>query len=114
MNAFEYASPTSPELAVQALAGRDGAQALGGGTDLVNRMKDLVTSPSRVVYVKDIPGFRHTDAKPDGLTIGAAITLADILADPVVAKSYPALRQATAEVGTPQIRAMATVGGNLL
>ncbi len=114
MKAFEFAGPTTPELAVQALAGKAGAEALGGGTDLVNRMKDYVSSPSRIVYLKDIAGFRHTDATPTGLTIGAGITLANLLADPVVAKDYPGLRQAALEVGTPQIRAMATVGGNLL
>ncbi|MFO0956659.1 MAG: FAD binding domain-containing protein [Isosphaeraceae bacterium] len=114
MNAFEYASPNTPELAIQALNGRPGSEALGGGTDLINRMKDYVTSPPRVVYLKDAAALRGIKTAPGGLTIGATTTLAEVLADETVAKSYPALRQATLEVGTPQIRAMGTVGGNLL
>jgi xanthine dehydrogenase YagS FAD-binding subunit len=113
MKAFEYASPTTPELAVQALAGRDGAAALSGGTDLMNRMKDYVTSPSRVVYLKEIAALSGIQAGNDGLTIGAGVTLAAILDNPAIANHYSALRQATLEVGTPQIRNMATVGGNL-
>ena len=115
MKAFEYASPATPELAVQALAGRDAA-ALSGGTDILSRMKDYVTSPQRVVYLKDIKALSGIsgDAKSGGLTIGAGTTLADVLHHTGIAGSYPALLQATREVGTPQIRHMATVGGNLL
>lgn len=116
MKAFEYASPATPELAVQALAGRSDSAALSGGTDLLGRMKDYVTSPERVVYLKDVKALAGIsgDARSGGLTIGAGTTLADILHHKGIQENYPALRQATAEVGTPQIRHMATVGGNLL
>lgn len=116
MKAFEYASPTTPEAAIQALAGSRGASALSGGTDLLCRMKDYVSSPDRVVYLKEIKALAGIsgEAKAGSLTIGAGTRLADILANDDVAKHYPALRQATLEVGTPQIRNMATLGGNLL
>jgi xanthine dehydrogenase YagS FAD-binding subunit len=115
MKAFDYASPATPELAVQALATKDAA-ALSGGTDLLSRMKDYVTSPQRVVYLKDIKALAGItgEAKSGGLTIGAGTTLADVLHHQGLGQAYPALRQATLEVGTPQIRHMATVGGNLL
>src|SRR5579864_82268 len=116
MKAFEYASPATPEHAVQALAGRPNSAVLSGGTDLLSRMKDYVTSPERVVYLKDIKTLAGIsgDAKAGTLTIGAGTTLADILHDQGITEHYPALRQATLEVGTPQIRHMATLGGNLL
>ncbi|HEV3166371.1 MAG TPA: FAD binding domain-containing protein [Isosphaeraceae bacterium] len=116
MKTFEYASPASAELAVQALGVNANSAALSGGTDLLARMKDYVTSPERVVYLKDIKSLSGItgDPKSGGLTIGAGATLADILHHKGIEESYPALRQATVEVGTPQIRHMATLGGNLL
>ena len=116
MKAFEYAGPTSVDDAVKLLGGRDSAEALSGGTDLISRMKDYVTSPERVVYLKDVKALAGItgSAASSGLTIGAGTTLADVLASAPLKSAYPALWQATYEVGTPQIRNMATVGGNLL
>ncbi|RUL87825.1 FAD binding domain-containing protein [Tautonia sociabilis] len=116
MNAFEYASPTSVEQAVRALAGAESSEGLSGGTDLLCRLKDSVSSPSRVVYLKAIAdeGFRGVFAEGDGLAIGAGTSLAALLADEAIAAKYPALKQAARSVATPQIRNMATVGGNLL
>lgn len=114
MHAFEYASPGTLELAVKALSG-PGSEALAGGTDLINRMKDGVSSPSRVVYLKGIDPnpFGVLSANLNMLAIGAGVSLAKLIADPDVAKSAPAILQAAREVATPQIRNMATVGGNL-
>ncbi|HWE38752.1 MAG TPA: FAD binding domain-containing protein [Isosphaeraceae bacterium] len=121
MRAFEYASPASVEDAVKALADSRSAEALSGGTDLISRMKDDVSNPSRVVYLKDIKSLAGIREVPhrDGidhlgpLEVGAGTRLADLVADKRIAERYPALRQAALEVGTPQIRNMATVGGNL-
>jgi xanthine dehydrogenase YagS FAD-binding subunit len=115
MKAFEYAAPSTVGDAIK-LLGTPGAAALSGGTDLISRMKDYVTSPERVVYLKDIKAIAGIsgDAKAGGLTIGANTRLADIVASQAIREAYPALWQATVEVGSPQIRNMATVGGNLL
>ncbi|HMB04057.1 MAG TPA: FAD binding domain-containing protein [Isosphaeraceae bacterium] len=116
MKAFEYAGPTNLADAVALLGGSDDAAALSGGTDLISRMKDYVTSPARVVYLKDIDALAGIsgDAGGDGLTIGAGTSLAEVLDHKALRAAYPALWQATLEVGTPQIKNMATVGGNLL
>jgi xanthine dehydrogenase YagS FAD-binding subunit len=113
MRAFEYASPASVEDALRALADSKGAEALSGGTDLISRLKDDVGNPSRVVYLKEIKSLAGIRDNNGGLEIGAGTRLADLVADKKVGELYPALRQATLEVGTPQIRNMATVGGNL-
>jgi xanthine dehydrogenase YagS FAD-binding subunit len=115
MKAFEYAGPTSVDDAVKLLGGSDSSEALSGGTDLISRMKDYVTSPSRVVYLKDVKDLAGIAAgSSGGLTVGAGTTLADVLDNKALRAAYPSLWQATLEVGTPQIRNMATVGGNLL
>src|SRR4051812_44337858 len=117
MKAFEYAGPASVDDAVKLLGGSDSAEMLSGGTDLISRMKDYVTSPKRVVYLKDIKdlsGISPGGGSSAGLTIGAGTTLADILENKGLRNAFPALWQATLEVGTPQIRNMATLGGNLL
>ena len=115
MKAFEYAAPGTIEDAVK-LMGTPGAAALSGGTDLIGRMKDYVTSPERVVYLKDIKSLAGIsgDARAGGLTIGAGTKLTDIVNSKEIREGYPAIWQATVEIGSPQIRNMATVGGNLL
>ena len=115
MKAFEFASPDSVADALKALAGAKDATVLSGGVDLVNRMKDYIDSPSRVVSVnqiKELSGIRG-DAS-GGVTIGAATRIIDLLNNPAIKQSYPAVWASAADIGTPQIRNMSTVGGNLL
>jgi xanthine dehydrogenase YagS FAD-binding subunit len=114
MNAFDFVAPTSVEDAVKLLGGQHTA-ALSGGTDLISRIKDQVTAPQRVVYLKDIKPLAGISGDPgSGLTIAAGTLLAAIVEHKAVREAYPALWQSTTEVGTPQIRNMATLGGNLL
>jgi len=114
MNAFDFAAPTSVDDAVKLLGGQN-SEALSGGTDLISRMKDYVSSPQRVVYLKDVKALSGISGDPgSGLTIGAGTLLAQIVDNQAIKGSYPALWQSTLEVGTPQIRNMATLGGNLL
>jgi xanthine dehydrogenase YagS FAD-binding subunit len=114
MNAFDFAAPTSVEDAVKLLGGQNTA-ALSGGTDLLSRIKDEIAHPARVIYLKDIkPLAGIAGDTASGLTIGAGTLLAAIVENKAVREGYPALWQSTTEVGTPQIRNMATLGGNLL
>ena len=80
---------------------RRGRPPFPAGTDLISRMKDYVSSPERVVYLKDIKEMAGIsgDAKSSGLTIGAGTRLTDIVANAEVREAYPALWQATLEVG---------------
>lgn len=114
MKAFEYAGPATIEDAVKALGGAKDGAALSGGTDLLSRMKDYVTCPDRVVYLKGVKPLAGISEGPGGLTIGAGTRLVDLVSNDAVKKEFPALASAAIEVGTPQIRNMATVGGNLL
>jgi xanthine dehydrogenase YagS FAD-binding subunit len=114
MKAFEYAAPTTIADAVKLLDQGDSLP-LSGGTDLISRMKDYVTSPARIVYLKDIKETAgiSIDGISGAITIGGNARLSDIVASKDIKQSYPALWQATYEVGSVQIRNMATLGGNL-
>src|ERR1700677_4226710 len=89
MKAFEYAAPTTVEDAVSLLRAPN-SEALSGGTDLISRMKDYVTSPARVVYLKDVRALAGIVERGGGLEIGAGTRLADVVASPLVGGRYPA------------------------
>jgi xanthine dehydrogenase YagS FAD-binding subunit len=114
VKAFEYSNPTNEKDAVAALrAGGRIALPLAGGMDLVARMKDYVTSPDRVVNVKNALDKTIVATPDGGLKIGAGVNIVDLVEHAQVAKLYPAVVAAAGEVGTPQIRNHGTVGGNL-
>ena len=114
MRPFEYASPNSKEQ-VAALLGTSWEQGaiLAGGTDLLALMKDDVVTPKRLVNVKGIDALRGTSYQPgNGLRIGALTTLAELTESKDLAQ-YPMLLEAVTEAASPQIRNLATIGGNM-
>jgi len=114
MNRFEYVSPTSVKQAVSLLSANWGdAEILAGGTDLLALMKDYVVTPRRVVNIKQLPGMHAIGAERDGLRIGALVTLDRIADAAQVRRDFPALAKCVADAASPQIRNMATIGGNL-
>lgn len=113
MKAFAYVRASGEKAAVTALAAPGGrAIPLAGGMDLLGLMKDYVAQPDRLVSVRDLDAT-ISKAPGGGLRIGSAVTLTDLAAHADARKMYPALTEAAAEVGTPQIRNAGTVGGNL-
>src|SRR5437867_11276514 len=115
MNSFEFARATSVAQARELLAEKPGAVLKAGGIDLLDHLKERLLEPARVVDLKSIPGLGRITAEPDGaLRIGPLATLAQVGADPGVKKTHPALAQACREAASPQIRNVATVGGNVL
>lgn len=88
-------------------------EVLAGGTDLLSLMKDEITTPKRLVNIKNIPEIHGVKAGPAGWRIGALTTLAEIAANPDVQQHNPALATAAGDAASPQIRNLATLGGNL-
>jgi xanthine dehydrogenase YagS FAD-binding subunit len=114
MQAFEYATPTTKEQAVQALAASWGTtEVLAGGTDLLSLMKEYVSTPTRVVDLKGVKELYGVAPKGGGLRIGALVTLDELAEHATVKKHYPALVDAALGVAAPQIRSRGTVGGDL-
>lgn len=111
MKNFEYATAQSPASAA-GLLGENGRY-LAGGIDLLGEMKEYIVSPSRVVNIKSIPASNSVSVSDGTLHLGANATVAAIAAHPDIQKNWPALAEAASEVGSPQIRAVATLGGNL-
>ncbi len=111
---FEYLSPNSRTQAISLLGATWGnSEILAGGTDLLALMKDDVLAPKRLINIKSIKDIQGVSSNAQGLRIGALATLGDLADDENVKKNYPALAEAMLEAASPQIRNLATLGGNL-
>ncbi len=110
---FRYHAPRTVADAARILAGEGpDAMAIAGGTDLLPNMKRRQQVPSTLVSLRHVDGLRAV-ANGSGLTLGAGLTLAEVVAAAPVRAHYTALAQAAGQVATPQLRNMATLGGNL-
>jgi xanthine dehydrogenase YagS FAD-binding subunit len=112
MHPFTY-ERASDEHNALALGARDGARYLGGGTNLVDLMRETIEQPEMLIDVTGLSrGIDDTD--DGGLRIGASVRNTALAADPRVRSRYPMLSEAILAGASAQIRNMATVGGNLL
>jgi xanthine dehydrogenase YagS FAD-binding subunit len=91
---------------------RNGARPMGGGTDLIPQLDRGILPADEVVDLRTLglSGIEHTG---EGVRIGATTSVADVERDPGISERFAGLRQAAAAVGSPQLREMGTVGGNL-
>jgi xanthine dehydrogenase YagS FAD-binding subunit len=113
INQFAYSRASSSEDADRRLA-EAGAAPLGGGTDLVVCIREHLARPDTLVDLTRIPGARDVTSLEDGgLRIGGSARLAQLARDPLVRDRFPALFQACESVGTPALRTMGTIAGNL-
>ena len=113
MKAFAYVNPANEQEALAALKAGGIVRPIGGGQDLLARMKDYLDQPDRLVNVKSALDGLVTPTSDGGLRIGAAVKLVDLAGDPRVTQLYPSVAIAAGKVGSPQIRHQGTVGGNL-
>jgi xanthine dehydrogenase YagS FAD-binding subunit len=128
MPRFEWASARSPAEAVaiasttvaEAMRGADGAAnsadvLKAGGIDLLDLMKEGLLAPRRLINLRGVAGLDTiTEDGAGGLRVGALATLAQVAAQPLVRQRYAALAEAAAGSASPQIRSVATLGGNVL
>ncbi|HAT72117.1 MAG TPA: pyridine nucleotide-disulfide oxidoreductase [Elusimicrobia bacterium] len=113
---FDHLRAKSLKEAAAALAGADGGGlAMAGGTDAMGVLKDRIhkESPRLVVNIKAIPGLSYIAGDAGGLRIGALTTLSEIAAHKTVKEKYKIIAEAARSVASPQLRNMATIGGNL-
>ena len=117
---FTYRAPTTVREAAELLAASGGAMLVAGGTDLLPNMKRRQQVPPTLIGLRRVAELRALGSSaglsglPDGgLTIGAGVTLTELVRSHRVRESYGALWQAASQVATPHLRNMGTLGGNL-
>lgn len=111
---FEYARATDVADAIRQIAGEPEAKFLAGGTNLIDLMKDDIERPSRLIDISRLPLKDVADTADGGLRIGALAPNSDLAYHPAIEQRYPLLASALLAGASPQLRNMATVGGNLL
>ena len=113
MPGFQVVAPDSIQAAVAASRQHGGSRFIAGGTDLMVNLRHGLGDPANLIDLRGIPELRQVSASADGLVIGAAVTLAELVGHAAVAARYPAVAAAAASIGAPAHREAGTVGGNL-
>ncbi|CAH1000624.1 Aldehyde oxidoreductase FAD-binding subunit PaoB [Neolewinella maritima] len=114
MRPFTYVPAPTREDALAAATTNPQAKYLGGGTNLLDLMKEDVERPTHVIEVADLPYAEVTRDTDGGYTIGAMLSNSATANHPEIRKNYPLLSMTMLAAATAQIRNMATNGGNLL
>ncbi len=112
---FDHMKPESLEvsLAFLEMSGKK-ARLLGGGTDLLVRMKYGLSRPDTLISLKALPELSGITADNHGnIVIGAGVTLSNLAKNPIISEKIPVLKKAVLSVASKHIRNMATIGGNI-
>ena len=111
---FEYLEARTVEEACSLLSQyKDKAKLIAGGTDLLVSMRRGKITPLYVINVKTIPNLDYIHYDGDGLRIGALATLSEIESSPLIRDRFPIIADSAHQIGTPQVRNVGTIGGNL-
>ena len=113
MRPFSYLQASDEGAAVATVAENPSASFVAGGTEMLNWMKDGIEEPDLLVDVNALP-FKDVEARGHSVRIGAMCRMSDVASEPAVREAYPALAEALEASASPQLRNMATIGGNLL
>jgi xanthine dehydrogenase YagS FAD-binding subunit len=115
MNPFVYSRAANAQQAVSGIAAKPQTKFLGGGTNLIDLMKMGVETPAQLIDITRLP-LAQVEELPDGkgVRIGALARNSDVAEHALIQQRYPVLSQAFLAGASPQLRNMATVGGNLL
>jgi xanthine dehydrogenase YagS FAD-binding subunit len=114
MNHFQYTRTTDTAAAIKVQTKEQGAWFLAGGTNLIDLMKMNIVVPERLVDINPLP-LKKIEALPGGgLRIGALATNTEVAEHPLVKEKFPLLSMAINAGASPQLRNMATVGGNMM
>lgn len=110
---FDYIRPATTKAAIDALNKDASAQFIAGGTNLVDLMKRGVTNPEKLIDINQLP-LKTIETVKGFVRIGALVLNSDLAEHKIIVEKFPLLSQALHAGASPQIRNMATVGGNLL
>jgi xanthine dehydrogenase YagS FAD-binding subunit len=112
VNPFSYARPAAIDEAIGLF--RPNSRYIAGGTNLLDLMKENVTRPEQLIDITRLPMTDIEETAEGGLRIGALVSNSDLAWHPLVEQRYPLLSQAILAGASPQLRNMASTGGNLL
>ncbi|AFJ54998.1 molybdopterin dehydrogenase, FAD-binding protein [Pseudomonas fluorescens A506] len=112
MNPFHYSRPTDVRQAVQMSSAA--SRFIAGGTNLLDLMKENISHPEHLIDITGLPLHDIQETAEGGLRIGALVSNADLAWHPLIEQRYPLLSQAILAGASPQLRNMASTGGNLL
>ncbi|MDE0323727.1 MAG: xanthine dehydrogenase family protein subunit M [Candidatus Poribacteria bacterium] len=113
MNSFEFHEPTTLAEASRLFA-EEHSQLLAGGTDLVIGMKALTETPQSVISLQKVPGLVGITTEADNsISIGAMTKVREVELSADIQQHHTALAEGAAEIGSIQIRNLATIGGNI-
>ena len=114
MTPFTYSRASDAGQAVTAISGKPHTKFLGGGTNLIDLMKMGVEAPDELVDINRLPLAQIEELQDKRVRIGALARNSDVAEHDLIKSRYPVLSQALLSGASPQLRNMATVGGNLL
>ena len=114
MESFQYEQVKTVDAAVAARPAQRGGKFVAGGTTLIDLMKLNVETPQVIVDINPLPLTKVESASDGGVKIGAMVRNSDLANHELIKQRYPVLSQALLSGASPQLRNMATTGGNLL
>jgi xanthine dehydrogenase YagS FAD-binding subunit len=114
MNNFQYSRAADIADAIRLLAADLDAKLIAGGTNLIDLMKENVERPSRLIDISRLPLHDIRETADGGLHIGALVPNSDLAYHPLIEQRHPLLASAILAGASPQLRNMASVGGNLM
>lgn len=109
-----YLFPSSPAECLEMLAAHEGARIIAGGTDLMVDIKEKRKTPHVLVDITRIPGLNVIAEEEDSIILGGGVTHTQAATSELIRKRLPALARAAASVGSPQIRNVGTLAGNVV
>lgn len=113
MNPFRYARAEDSASAIAAVRPDSSAYYIAGGTNILDLMKVDVVKPGLLIDITQLP-MRGIDTTRTGVRVGSLATMADVADAPSVKTGFPVVSQALLDSASPQLRNMATIGGNLM
>jgi len=114
INELRYEAPKTLEAAIALLGSAEGlSRILAGGSDLLVQMRSGRVEPALIVDVKGIPEMTTISAEKGGFRLGAAVSCMNVLEHAAFTRTWPGVSEATALIGSIQIKGRASVGGNL-
>ena len=110
---FELLRPTTVDEVLKARAAHPDSRLLGGGTDLVIKIRRGIVAPSVLIYMNHLGELRTIKADERTIELGASVKLAEVAEHPQIIKRYPVVAEAAGFIAGPTHRNMGTVGGNI-